>query len=317
MQSVTGFTGLPNGLTINGVSASGSGTNAGNYNVTFTIGNVLIMDGAEDVTEQYAVTYVPGSLTINKAPATIAVIGLSKVYGEPDPTPFIASVTGTVNSETLDYTLSRAPGENVGVYAISAALGSGTVNDNYNTTIINGVLAITGKTVTIDIDDQSKTYGDADPTLIATVSGLEFGDTLGLLLSRAPGEDVGTYAITAKYASNLNYMVTVNDATLTINPKPITLTVDDKTKTSGNNDPAFTATVAGLIGTDSLAYTLSRTTGEGIGNYAITATYTADANYTVTVINGTLTILRAAVTPDADCYTGSYAYADNCDHRES
>ncbi|MBR0505237.1 MAG: hypothetical protein IJJ84_07500, partial [Kiritimatiellae bacterium] len=52
---------------------------------------------------------------------------------------------------------------------------------------------------------QKKVYGDDDPTLTATVEGAKEGDTIAYTLSRATGENVGEYAITAVAGSNPNY----------------------------------------------------------------------------------------------------------------
>ena len=73
--------------------------------------------------------------------------------------------------------------------------------------------------------------------------------------------------------------------------------MDDKTKVYGQGDPTLTATVSGLVNGDSINYTLNRATGEDIGTYAITATYTPNGNYRVTVENGTFTISGTAPTP--------------------
>ena len=53
--------------------------------------------------------------------------------------------------------------------------------------------------LTITADPQTKVYGDADPALTFAASGFQYSDTAATVLTgelaRAPGEDVGTYAI--------------------------------------------------------------------------------------------------------------------------
>ncbi len=137
-HSVTGFSGLPAGLTLNGVSASGKGTNAGNYNVTFTTGTVQILDGAADVTDHYMISYTNGKLTINPKAVTITVANKTKTRGNEDPA-LSATVTGLVGSDIIQYTLSRVAGAAVGTYDITASY---TPNANYAVTVINGVLTI-------------------------------------------------------------------------------------------------------------------------------------------------------------------------------
>ena len=69
---------------------------------------------------------------------------------------------------TINYTLSRAEGENVGEYAITVTLGE---NPNYDVTVTNAKLTIGKKAATVTAADKSKTYGEADPELTATVDG--------------------------------------------------------------------------------------------------------------------------------------------------
>ena len=57
-------------------------------------------------------------------------------------------------------------------------------NPNYEVTVENGTFEITKKAATVTVDaGQKKTYGDADPTLTATVAGAKEGDTIAYTLS--------------------------------------------------------------------------------------------------------------------------------------
>ena len=166
--------------------------------------------------------------------ATIVADDKSKTYGDADPA-LTAVVTGEVAGESLVYSLSRLPGEDVGTYLINATVdGTATVNDNYTILRTPGLLTINPKAVTITADDLAKTYGDADPTLTATVTGAVNGETLDYSLGRDPGEDAGDYDIVVTPGTNPNYTVTVVSGTLTINPKAVTITVDDQTKYDGD-----------------------------------------------------------------------------------
>lgn len=79
-------------------------------------------------------------------------------------------------------------------------------------------LVITQKDVTITVDNQTKTLGDADPAFTGTVSGLvKDGDLGSITYTRDPGEEAGqSYTIKANYTANSNYNVTVEPGTLTI-----------------------------------------------------------------------------------------------------
>ena len=114
-------------------------------------------------------------------------------------------------------------------------------------------------------------------------------------LSRDAGEDIGSYAITATAVPNPNYVIETVPGTLTIEPRPVTVTAGNKTKVYGTADPELTATVRGLADGDSrglISYNLERVAGEDVGTYAINATgEAAQGNYTVTYVPGALTIV--------------------------
>ena len=76
--------------------------------------------------------------------------------------------------------------------------------------------------VTVKADDLQVTYGDPIPTLTATVEGCVAGETVAYELSREPGEDAGTYAITVEGDEEQgNYTVTYAPGTLTITRKSL------------------------------------------------------------------------------------------------
>jgi hypothetical protein len=104
-------------------------------------------------------------------------------------------------------------------------------------------------------------------------------------LSRAPGENVGTYAISSTLA-NANYTVTFVAANLTIGQAAITVTADaGKSKKASEADPVFTYTITSgaLVNGDQLTGALSRASGETVGIYDITlGDLTAGLNYNLT-----------------------------------
>lgn len=95
------------------------------------------------------------------------------------------------------------------------------VTDKYELYYTDGTLEVTPQNVTVRADDLTKEAGEADPTLTATVTGIVEGDEASLIsytISRAEGEEPGTYAITPSGApSQGNYAVTFVAGTLTIN----------------------------------------------------------------------------------------------------
>ncbi|MBR3201431.1 MAG: InlB B-repeat-containing protein, partial [Mogibacterium sp.] len=317
--------GLANGqvLKITGYTEA-SGKDVNTYtNGSFEGATVTVMSGAGedavDVTENYStINKTAGKLTITPATVTVTAENKTKVYGDADPT-LTAKVEGLKGSDaesSIVYTLSRANGENVGEYTITPA--GEAVQGNYNVVYKTGTLTITKAQVTVTAADKSKTYGDADPTLTATVTGLKNGDAESVIsytLSRAKGENVGEYTITpAGAAEQGNYNVVYETGTLTINKATVTVTADGKSKVYGDADPELTATVTGLKNGDAesaISYTLSRAEGENVGDYAITPAGDAvQGNYDVVYVPGTLTITKAKVTVTADNKTKKYGEGD-------
>ncbi|SNR46682.1 cadherin-like beta sandwich domain-containing protein, partial [Flavobacterium sp. ov086] len=97
------------------------------------------------------------------------------------------------------------------------------VSSNYTISYIDGNLTVTTATLTITADDQSKTYGSANPALTASYAGFVNGDTVANLAT-APTlnttatttSPVGTYPITASGAVDLNYAITYVPGILTV-----------------------------------------------------------------------------------------------------
>ncbi|MDD3138268.1 MAG: MBG domain-containing protein, partial [Lachnospiraceae bacterium] len=277
-----------------------SGEDAGTYDIYVTLGE----------NPNYVVAKTEGTFTITKKDVTVAANDNSKIYGEADPE-LTATITGVEPDDTLDYTVVRTEGEHAGDYVITVVPGS---NSNYNITTEPGTFAITKKTVTVSLGNSNKIYGEADPDLAPTITGLEDGDTLDYTIIRTPGEHAGEYTVSVVLGSNPDYDVTVEDGTLTIEKKALTLIVDNNSKTYGDTDPVLTAVTTDLVGSDTLDYTILRDSGEDAGDYGITATFAADANpdYDVTVVDGTFTISpkEVDVTIVANNQTKTYGEAD-------
>ncbi len=247
-----------------------------------------------------------GWQTVTKATATVTANDLSKTYGETDPE-LTATVVGAVGNETLNYTLSRAHGNTVGTYPITVNLGS---NPNYEIETIGGIFTINKKAATVVADSVGKTYRDADPVLTATITGAVGSDNIAFTLSRAAGENVGTYPITVTLGSNPNYEVTPTNGIFIIEKKAVTVVANNNSKIYGSADPELTASVTGTLGSDVINYTLSRVAGEIVGTYPITVTPGTNPNYEVNPVSGTFTINKKPAKVVADNKSKAYGNAD-------
>ena len=275
------FTAEANGLvgedTLNYDFERAEGENAGDYNVTAVLGE----------NPNYDVTVVDGTLTINKKAIILVVEDAEKIYGDDDPE-FEANADGLVGDDTLNYEFVRIGGENVGQYWIFVTLGE---NPNYDVTPTSGWLTINKRPVTLTAESYTKIYGDSDPDEFETIAtNLVGDDTLNYTIARAEGENVGEYAITITLGENPNYDVTVENGSLTIIPRLVKITAEDKEKTFGDDDPEFTVVIVDLVEGDKLNYTIERVEGENVGEYDIIITPGENPNYIVDEYKGTLTI---------------------------
>jgi predicted transcriptional regulator len=253
-----------------------SGEDVGTYPINQ--GTLVINDGNSG--NNYTLTYTGADFTINPLAITVTADAKTKIYGNADPGLSYSADVSLVSGDSFTGAISRAAGENVGTYAINQdtlAIDDGNSGNNYTLTYTGADFTINPLAITVTADAKTKIYGDADPAL--TSSGdiaLISGDSFTGALSRAAGEDVGTYAINQGTLAiddgngGSNYTLTYTGADFTINPLAITVTADAKTKIYGDADPALTYSGdIALISDDSFTGALSRAAGEDVGNYAI------------------------------------------------
>src|SRR2546425_93746 len=139
------------------------------------------------------------------------------------------------------------------------------------------------------------------------LSGFRITDKVSATYSRTAGETVGTYTISAMLSPVGvlgNYDITYTAADFTINKKTASVTPNAASKTYGATDPALTGTPSGFLAADSVSATYSRTAGETVGTYTISATLSPVGvlgNYDITYTTANFTINKktASVTPNA------------------
>ena len=160
VYSVTSDTDLAAGDWISEITVSGSQTDAGKSDNVPAGAKIRSAEG-RDVTGFYDVTYEKGTLEVTKKAVSVSVDpDQGKTYGDADPT-LTATADGVVGEDTLNYSLSRAVGENVGEYAVTVTPGE---NPNYTVTVTNGTFTISKKPASVSVvSGQGKIYGDADP----------------------------------------------------------------------------------------------------------------------------------------------------------
>lgn len=172
-HTVTGYTSAPEGVTFESVSASGSGTDANTYNVTFGNNPVGTYNNL-----YYVAAANPGTLTINKRSVTLTSASDSKVYDGTALTNDKVTVGGegfaTGEGATYNVTgtiTSVGKADNTFTYT----LNEGTKATNYTITKTEGKLTITEASAptpgTFDFNDVIPDDGKVTPAITKTVKG--------------------------------------------------------------------------------------------------------------------------------------------------
>ncbi|MBU3557621.1 hypothetical protein ICN18_08260, partial [Polynucleobacter sp. Ross1-W9] len=309
-QSVTGFTGsgFVNNETIavlTNVSAGGSGTNAGTY-----------VTQANGTATNYNLNFVNGTLTIAKAALSVTGNGANTTYTGVTQNISGFNVSGLQGTDTVanlsSISATGANGTNAGIYINAVTVGTET---NYVLTGTNGTLNIAKALVTVSADNQTRLYGQSNPTLTQSMTGFVNGETA--LTANVAGSSaasttatnltgVGNYTIASSVGnlSAANYNFTAANGTLTINKAHLTVTADDQSRVYGSANPTFTQTITGFVNGENS--TTAAIAGSALGSNAANATTNvgnysiagntgnlAAANYDFLAANGTLTITKA------------------------
>ena len=236
------------------------------------------------------------------------------------------TTSGLVNGETVGSVTLASDGQaaTAGVagspYAIVASNATGgTFNAaNYTISYVNGALTVTPAPLTITAQDVSKVYGQA-PTLSGfDTAGLVNSDTVASVTLASNGQ-VATagvagspYAIVASNATGDsftpgNYTISYVNGALTVTPASLTITAQDVSKVYGQAPTLSGFDTAGLVNSDTVASVTLASNGQvataGVAGspYAIVASNaTGDSftpgNYTISYVNGALTVTPASLT---------------------
>lgn len=190
-------------------------------------------------------------------------------------------VAGTYNAD--DFDKSNLVVTNAGCYVISYEMSVEFVEVKF----------------AIDFADVTLTYdGKPHGVLVTAKEGTNYTITYGESAENCNLEEspkytnAGAYPIYFKVVDNKTQAEHVGYVTLTINKKAVTVTVKDVTITYGEEIPAFSYTVTGLVEGETLSdEAVYSGAGTDAGVYDISVSgLTASDNYAVTVKTGTLTI---------------------------
>ena len=271
--------GLIGSDSLNGALTRTAGENVGSYN---------ILVGTLSAGANYTLSYTGASLGITAATLSSSAINItapsSLVYDGAGKghTASASGVSGFSYTYTgvspTEYPSSTTAPKDVGTYTVTA---SSTDINQSGSKAAN--FTITPKLVTITAADKTKVYGSADPTLTYTSSGLVGSDSLSGDLTRAAGENVGSYDILlGTLSAGANYTLSYAGASLGITAStlsssaininaPSSLVYDGTGKVhtaSANGISGFSYSYAGVSPT---VYPSSATAPTDAGTYTVTA----------------------------------------------
>ena len=267
----------------------------------YTASVVFNAEAAEN--KNYAIT----------APDTTFYVGTKDLTIKLNNTPTVAvGKTYTVEAEHLEK-IGLVAGDTVTGYVTITKDVAGTYNadafDKTNLVVTNAdcykisyEMSVTFVEVTFAIDfaDVTLTYDGQPHGVVVTKTDesknytITYGTTENdcTLNSSPVYKNAGAYTIYFKVVDNDTLAEHVGYVTLTINKKAVTVTVKDVTITYGEEIPAFSYTVTGLVEGETLSdEAVYSGAGTDAGVYDISVSgLTASDNYAVTVKTGTLTI---------------------------
>ena len=318
------FTGTIAGLR-NGDNITAAFASAGPAN---PIGTYPITPSLVDPTGKagnYSVTFVNGTLTVSPAPLSVTAANASRFYGDPNPA-FTGTISGVKNGDniTASYSSIATPASPLGTYPIVPALLDPTGKlGNYTVTAINnGILTVTPAPLTVTAANATRLYGDPNPALTGTITGIRNADAITASYSTVatPASSAGAYAIVPTLADPTgklgNYTVVSNNGILTVSPAPLTVATANASRVYGDPNPVFSGTITGLKNGDNITATFgsAATAASPVGTYPIVPSFIDPAgqlgNYTVVSSNGILTVSPAPLTAAAAAASRLYGAAN-------
>ena len=325
------------GLTTENPTQKDAGTYSNNI-----LGTAIVKDAeGNDVTEQFAVNTVNGSLVINKAAVTLKSADLSKEYdGEAlvNGTTALETETGWAEGEGADYAFTGSQtlaGSSSNTF--SYALRANTNINNYTISKTEGTLTVTNRSakyeITVKANSTTTTYNGKTHSAKGvesneftingkkyTVSGLTTGDPEQKNAGTYPNNITGTAIVkdakgndvTKQFAVKIeNGSLVINKATVTLKSADLSKEYDGKALVNGKTALETETGWAEGEGAD-YTFTGSQTL---VGNSSNTFSYALKANtnsdnYTINKTEGTLSVTnrkaKYTVTVTANSTTATY-----------
>ena len=259
----------------------------------------IVASGA--VSDKYEISYIPGTLTITKAPLSISAGNYTKKQGDAMPV-FKASYAGFKNGEnesvltkqpvfSCDANEASAPAE----YAVTI---NGAEAENYEISYEQGHLTVVeADAVVVRAKSYNRQYGDENPVFEFETEGAALDGTPEIVCSAVADSPVGSYTIEVKQGSIKNYNVHFESGSLVITKAPLSISAGNYTKKQGDVMPVFKASYAGFkngenesVLTKQPVFSCEANEASAPAEYAVTISGAEAENYDISYKQGMLTV---------------------------
>ena len=305
------------------------------------VGVYVITNGPGNLSAaNYSFNFVNGALTVTQAVLTVTANNVTRMYGSTNPV-LTVSYTGFINGDATNaltgapvLATSAATNSPVGGYVITNSPGNLSAV-NYNFTFVNGSLTVTQAVLVVSANNTNRIYGATNPVFTASYTGFFNGDSPGVLTGSptlttiaVTNSPVGIYLITATNGTlaATNYSFSLANGILTVSNAALTITASNQSKIYGQTTGVCRdgIHIGGLLNGDtvssaSLSSAGSPATATVAGSpYSIVVTNAVGiglTNYTISYVNGSMTVGKATVTVRRTTRTGSMARRIRCSRR--
>ena len=276
----------------------------------------IVASGA--VSDKYEISYIPGTLTVTKAPLSISAGNYTKKQGDAMPV-FKASYAGFKNGEN-ESVLTKQPvfsceANEASAPAEYAVTISGADAENYAISYEQGRLTVVeADAVVVRAKSYSRQYGDENPVFEFETEGAALDGTPEIVCSAVANSSVGSYTIEVKQGSIKNYNVHFESGSLTITKAPLSISAGSYTKKQGDAMPVFKASYAGFkngenesVLTKQPVFSCEANESSAPAEYAVTISGAEADNYAISYEQGHLTVVEAdAIVVRAKSYSRQY-----------
>ena len=276
----------------------------------------IVASGA--VSDKYEISYIPGTLTVTKAPLSISAGNYTKKQGDAMPV-FKASYAGFKNGEN-ESVLTKQPvfsceANEASAPAEYAVTISGADAENYAISYEQGRLTVVeADAVVVRAKSYSRQYGDENPVFEFETEGAALDGTPEIVCSAVANSPVGSYTIEVKQGSIKNYNVHFESGSLVITKAPLSISAGNYTKKQGDVMPVFKASYTGFkngenesVLTKQPVFSCEANEASAPAEYAVTISGADAENYDISYEQGRLTVVEAdAVVVRAKSYSRQY-----------